>query len=217
MIILDHLSKEYDKTRVVDGLSFSIETGSIFGLLGPNGAGKTTTIRMLCGLTKPSGGLGLIGGKDIWKNRFEIRTQFGYLAQKFSLYPDLTVSENLRFFGGACGVARKVLGSRTDYLLETTDLIEKRHAMAGSLSGGMKQRLGLACALIHDPPLLFLDEPTSGLDPVHRQELWSLLYELSDRGKTLLVTTHYMDEAERCTEVAFMHNGCLLGKDKPDL
>ncbi len=217
MIVLNQLSKVYDGIPVVDELCLSIEKGTIFGLLGPNGAGKTTTIRMLCGLTKPSKGHGTIGGKDIWKGRYQARRKFGYMAQKFSLYPDLTVTENLRFFGGACDVARSALTGRVSQLLEQTDLLSKRDAMAGSLSGGMKQRLSLACALIHDPDVLFLDEPTSGLDPVHRQELWSLLYNLSHEGKTLLVTTHYMDEAERCTEVGFLHRGKLLAQDQPEL
>ncbi len=216
MIILESLSKEYDGTAVVDDLSLKMEPGTIFGLLGPNGAGKTTTIRMLCGLTKPSHGHASIAGNDIWKGRYRARQHFGYMAQKFSLYTDLTVTENLRFFGGACGVPRSRLGERVTQLLTETDLTAKRDAAAGSLSGGMKQRLSLACALIHDPAVLFLDEPTSGLDPVHRQELWSLLYTLSHAGKTLLVTTHYMDEAERCTEVGFLSRGKLLACDTPD-
>jgi ABC-2 type transport system ATP-binding protein len=216
MIALEKLSKVYDGTAVVDDLCLTIAPGTIFGLLGPNGAGKTTTIRMLCGLTKPTRGTGSIAGVEIWKGRYRARKHFGYMAQKFSLYTDLTVSENLRFFGGACGVPRAKLGERVKQLLEQTDLTPKRDATAGSLSGGMKQRLGLACALIHDPAVLFLDEPTSGLDPVHRQELWSLLYTLSNEGKTLLVTTHYMDEAERCTEVGFLHQGKLLARDRPD-
>lgn len=217
MIVLEGLTKNYDGVSVVDNLSLSIEKGAIFGLLGANGAGKTTTIRMLCGLTKPSGGHAQIAGADVWKQRYRARSEFGYMAQKFSLYPDLSVAENLRFFGGACGVPRSQLTTRIEELINHMDLAPKKNAKAGSLSGGMKQRLGLACALIHDPSVLFLDEPTSGLDPVHRQELWSLLYELSNQGKTLLVTTHYMDEAERCTEVGFLHRGALLARDRPDL
>jgi ABC-type multidrug transport system ATPase subunit len=217
MIILDRLSKEYDHQKVVNELSLTIEPGTIFGLLGANGAGKTTTIRMLCGLTRPSGGRGSIAGRDAWRERYQARRHFGYMAQKFSLYTDLTVAENLRFFGGACGVGPGALRGRVDELLRQTDLATKRDAYAGALSGGMKQRLSLACALIHDPAVLFLDEPTAGLDPMHRQELWSLLYDLSHAGKTLLVTTHYMDEAERCTEVGFLHRGNLLARDKPEL
>ncbi len=216
MIVVEKLAKIYDGTAVVDDLSLRIAPGEIFGLLGANGAGKTTTIRMLCGLTKPAHGHATIVGEDVWKGRHRARQHFGYMAQKFSLYTDLSVNENLRFFGGACGVPGSRLGERVKELLEQTDLTAKRDAPAGSLSGGMKQRLSLACALIHDPSVLFLDEPTSGLDPVHRQELWSLLYNLSHEGKTLLVTTHYMDEAERCTEVGFLHRGKLLAKDSPD-
>jgi ABC-type multidrug transport system ATPase subunit len=216
MIVLENLGKVYGATPAVDAVSLSIERGTIFGLLGANGAGKTTTIRMLCGLTKPTHGRAAISGVDVWKGRYRARQHFGYMAQKFSLYTDLTVAENLGFFGGACGVPRARLAARISELLAQTDLAAKADAPAGSLSGGMKQRLSLACALVHDPAVLFLDEPTSGLDPVHRQELWSLLYRLSHEGKTLLVTTHYMDEAERCTEVGFLHCGKLLARDHPD-
>ncbi|MDB6154747.1 MAG: transporter-related protein [Chthoniobacteraceae bacterium] len=215
VIQLSALSKHYGDTLAVDELSLSIARGNIFGFLGANGAGKTTTIRMLCGLTKPSTGSGLITGKDVWKERNNIRSQFGYVAQKFSLYPDLTVAENLQFFGGACRVAPGLLRERVTELLRQTDLEGKRHAAAGSLSGGMKQLLALACALVHRPSILFLDEPTSGLDPVNRQQLWNLLYSLSSDGTTIFVTTHYMDEAERCTDVGFLHKGKLLVKESP--
>jgi ABC-2 type transport system ATP-binding protein len=193
----------------------AISPGQIFGFLGANGAGKTTTMRMLCGLTRPTSGRGTIDGKEIWRDRFAIRSKFGYVAQKFSLYPDLTVLENLRFFGGAYGVAKREIDARITTLLRTTDLEGKRTARAGSLSGGMKQLLAVACALIHEPLLLFLDEPTSGLDPVHRQQMWDLLYDLSSKGTTIFVTTHYMDEAERCTEVGFLDKGRLLVKNSP--
>jgi len=217
MIALDRLTKEYGGSAVVRDLSLTIKPGAIFGLLGPNGAGKTTTIRMLCGLTKPTRGSGTIDGEEIWKDRYRARRRFGYMAQKFSLYTDLTVTENLRFFGGACGVRPADLDRRVSDLVAQSDLASKRNALSGSLSGGMKQRLSLACALVHDPAVLFLDEPTAGLDPLHRQELWSLLYDLSHAGKTLLVSTHYMDEAERCTEVGFLHEGSLLAQDRPGL
>lgn len=215
IIVLDRLRKEYGGTVAVDGLSMSIPAGEIFGFLGANGAGKTTTMRMLCGLTRPSSGHGLIDGRDLWKDRYHIRSKFGYVAQKFSLYPELSVLENLRFFGGAYRVPASVLEKRIETLLVATDLVAKRTAAAGSLSGGMKQLLAVACALIHQPVLLFLDEPTSGLDPVHRQQMWDLLYDLSHEGTTIFVTTHYMDEAERCTEVGFLHQGRLLVKDSP--
>ena len=215
VIVLNQLSKNFGDVQAVQNLSFTIEPGTIFGFLGANGAGKTTTMRMLCGLTRPTGGSAAIARTDAWKNRQVVRTKFGYVAQRFSLYPDLTVSENFRFFGGACRVPAAELEKRIGRLLGLADLEAKRDAPAGSLSGGMRQMLALGCALVHDPPLLFLDEPTSGLDPVHRQQIWNLLYDLSNEGKTIFVTTHYMDEAERCTEVGFLESGRLLAKASP--
>ena len=215
VIVMKNLRKAYGATIAANDLTMTIPPGEIFGFLGANGAGKTTTIRMLCGLTRPTAGHGFIGGHDIWTDRYRIRPKFGYVAQKFSLYPDLTVTENMRFFGGAFRVPKATLRDRIELLLAQMDLVEKRDAMAGSLSGGMKQLLSLACALVHDPKLLFLDEPTSGLDPVHRQRLWNLLYELGTQGTTIFVTTHYMDEAERCTEVGFVREGRLLAKESP--
>jgi len=215
VIILENLSKAYDEVQAVRELSLTIERGSIFGFLGANGAGKTTTMRMLCGLVRPTSGRATITGADVWSQRQEVRSKFGYVAQRFSLYRDLTVEENIRFFGGASRVPRGQLDRRMDRLLTLTDLESKRAAPAGSLSGGMRQLLALACALVHEPPLLFLDEPTSGLDPVHRQQMWNLLYDLSNAGITIFVTTHYMDEAERCTEVGFIESGRLLAKAPP--
>src|SRR5436189_44833 len=214
-ISLDRLSKSYHDIHAVKDLSLEIAPGTIFGFLGANGAGKTTTIRMLCGLVRPTSGIARITGADAWRQRHVARSRFGYVAQRFSLYRDLTVEENIRFFAGACRVPRRDLGSRMERVLSLTDLTKKREASAGSLSGGMRQLLALACALVHDPPLLFLDEPTSGLDPVHRQQIWNLLYDLSHRGITIFVTTHYMDEAERCTEVGFIDRGRLLAKAPP--
>jgi ABC-2 type transport system ATP-binding protein len=215
VIVLDRLSKFYGHVHAVEDLSFCIDSGEIFGFLGANGAGKTTTMRMLCGLTKPTSGKATIAGKGVWKQRHAVRTQFGYVAQRFSLYPDLTVLENMRFFGGAYRVPRGELEKRIKNLLRLTDLEAKRETPAGSLSGGMRQLLALGCALVHEPPLLFLDEPTSGLDPVHRQQMWNLLYDLSHDGITIFVTTHYMDEAERCTAVGFIERGRLLAKASP--
>jgi len=214
-IVIEGLCKEYGRMLAVDRLSMTIPRGEIFGFLGANGAGKTTTIRMLCGLTQPTAGRAFIGGRDVWLDRSHVRYQFGYVAQKFSLYPDLSVLENLRFFGGACRLAPADLAARVEVLLDQMDLRSKRDAGAGSLSGGMKQLLAMACALLHRPPLLFLDEPTSGLDPVHRQQIWNLLYDLSHDGTTVFVTTHYMDEADRCTEVGFLDRGSLLAKETP--
>ena len=214
-IFLDRLSKSYGDTKAVQDLSLSILPGTIFGFLGANGAGKTTTIRMLCGLVHPTSGRAAISGIDVWKERHLARSQFGYVAQRFSLYRDLTVEENIRFFAGASRVPRNEIPERLERLLKLTDLEKKRRAMAGELSGGMRQMLAMSCALVHDPPLLFLDEPTSGLDPVHRQQIWDLLYDLSNHGITIFVTTHYMDEAERCTEVGFIEEGRLLAKAPP--
>src|SRR5437763_4772402 len=215
VIVLDRLSKQFGNVQAVREVSLTIVPGTIFGFLGANGAGKTTTIRMLCGLTHPTGGKATIARHDVWQERQQVRAKFGYVAQRFSLYPDLTVEENFRFFGGACRVPITELDERVANLLGLTDLREKRNTTAGSLSGGMRQLLALGCALVHDPPLLFLDEPTSGLDPVHRQQIWNLLYDLSHAGKTIFVTTHYMDEAERCTEVGFIESGRLLAKASP--
>ena len=215
VIVLDNLSKSFGDVHAVQNLSLTIAPGTIFGFLGANGAGKTTTIRMLCGLTHPSAGNAIIAGTDVWKDRERVRTKFGYVPQRFSLYRDLTVLENFRFFGGAYRVPGAELEQRIERLLRLSDLEEKVTAAAGSLSGGMRQLLAIGCALVHDPPLLFFDEPTAGLDPVHRQQIWNLLYDLSNEGKTIFVTTHYMDEVERCTEVGFIESGRLLAKASP--
>jgi len=215
IIALAGLTKSYGNLVAVRDLSLQIKRGEIFGFLGANGAGKTTTMRMLCGLVRPSSGLATIEGIRVWGDRYAARAKFGYMAQKFSLYPDLTVLENMRFFAGAYRVPRHAIHARIERLLGEMDLQANRDTAAGSLSGGVRQLLALGCALVHEPPVLFLDEPTSGLDPVHRQQMWDLLYELSHNGITIFVTTHYMDEAERCTEVGFLHNGRLLAKASP--
>ena len=215
IIDLSGLTKSYADLCAVCNLSFQINRGEIFGFVGANGAGKTTTMRMLCGLVRPSSGQATIDGADVWRDRYAVRRRFGYMAQKFSLYPDLTVLENLRFFAGAYRVPPNELEARIERILVQMDLKQKRETPAGSLSGGMRQLMALGCALVHEPPLLFLDEPTSGLDPVHRQQMWDLLYDLSHNGITIFVTTHYMDEAERCTEVGFLHEGRLLAKASP--
>ena len=215
VILVDHLSKSFGDVHAVRDLSLQIDAGTIFGFLGPNGAGKTTTMRMLCGLTHPTGGRATIDGLDVWQDRQKVRTKFGYVPQRFSLYRDLTVAENFRFFGGAYGVPGAELEPRIEHLLRVIDLEEKKNTAAQSLSGGMRQLLAIGCALVHDPSLLFFDEPTVGLDPVHRQQIWNLLYDLSHEGKTIFVTTHYMDEVERCTEVGFIEDGRLLAKASP--
>jgi ABC-2 type transport system ATP-binding protein len=215
VIELHGIVKRYRNTLAVNNVTMAVHGGEIFGFLGANGAGKTTTIRMLCGLTRPSAGRGSVFGLDVWRERHRIRERFGYVPQRFSLYTDLTVIENLRFFGGAYQVPRSELDPRIEAVLSNFELADRRNARAGSLSGGFKQLLSIACALVHDPTLLFLDEPTAGLDPVHRQSIWDLLYELSQRGRTIFVTTHYMDEAERCTDVGFIQEGRLMAKDVP--
>jgi ABC-2 type transport system ATP-binding protein len=215
LIVLKDLSKRFGRKIATNRISMSVRRGEIFGFLGANGAGKTTTIRMLCGLTKPTRGTGSIAGLDIWKDRFRIRSKFGYVPQKFSLYGDLTVLENLRFFGGAYGVPHGKLRERIQKVLSEMDLELRESERAGRLSGGYKQLLAMACALIHEPTLLFLDEPTAGLDPKHRQRIWDLLYEFSQQGTTIFVTTHYMDEAERCTAVAFIDRGHLIARGSP--
>src|SRR5213592_1577116 len=215
VIVLDRLSKSFGDVHAVQDLSLTLGAGTIFGFLGPNGAGKTTTMRMLCGLTHPNSGRATIEGVDTWKERQRVRTKFGYVPQSFSLYRDLTVLENFRFFAGAYNVPGAHLEEQIDRLLHLIDLEEKRGTTADNLSGGMRQLLAIGCALVHNPSVLFLDEPTRGLDPVHRQQIWNLLYDLSNEGKTIFVTTHYMDEAERCTEVGFIETGRLLAKAPP--
>jgi ABC-2 type transport system ATP-binding protein len=215
LIVLKNLSKRFGKKKAVNRISMSIQAGEIFGFLGANGAGKTTTIRMLCGLTKPSAGTGTIDGLKIWRDRFKIRSRFGYVPQKFSLYADLTVEENLRFFAGAYRVPSNKVKERMQKVIHDMDLQHREKERAGRLSGGYKQLLAMACALMHEPKLLFLDEPTAGLDPTHRQRIWDLLYEFGQAGTTIFVTTHYMDEAERCTEVGFVDAGHLIASGTP--
>jgi ABC-2 type transport system ATP-binding protein len=215
IISISGLTKLFGEVAAVRDLSLRIGRGEIFGFLGANGAGKTTTMRMLCGLLRPTSGEASIVGGDVWRERYAVRARFGYMAQKFSLYPDLTVLENMRFFAGAYGVPPNKMEARIRQLLQQMDLADKPDVPAGALSGGMRQLLALGCALVHAPPLLFLDEPTSGLDPVHRQQMWDLLYDLGDSGITIFVTTHYMDEAERCTDVGFIDKGRLLAKASP--
>jgi ABC-2 type transport system ATP-binding protein len=199
----------------VDHISFRIATGEIFGFLGPNGSGKTTTIRMLLGLLRPTEGSATVLGYDIERDPEQIRKRIGYMSQQFSLYNDLTVSENLNFYGGTYGVTGKRLRDRKDYILEMANLKGREREMTRNLSGGWKQRLALGTAIIHEPDMLFLDEPTAGVDPISRRAFWDLLYELSDQGTTIFVTTHYMDEAEHCQSLAFIHLGRIVARGTP--
>lgn len=210
-----NLSKQFGPVYAVRDVSFSVPPGSIFGLLGPNGSGKSTTIRMLCGLLRPSGGTGRVLGLDIVTQAEAIKASIGYMSQRFSLYEDLTVTENLRFFGSIYGLSRKEVESRCRELYARMKLEGCEKQRVGTLSGGWKQRVALACALIHRPRLLVLDEPTAGVDPVSRRLFWDLMSGLAEEGITILVTTHYMDEAEQCHLVALMNGGRLYAFGPP--
>jgi ABC-2 type transport system ATP-binding protein len=214
-VVAERLTKEFGDFTAVDHISFRIATGEIFGFLGPNGSGKTTTIRMLLGLLRPTEGSGTVLGYDIEKDPEQIRKRIGYMSQQFSLYNDLTVSENLNFYGGTYGVTGARLRERKDYILEMANLKGREREMTKNLSGGWKQRLALGTAIIHEPDMLFLDEPTAGVDPISRRAFWDLLYELSDQGTTIFVTTHYMDEAEHCQSLAFIHLGRIVARGTP--
>lgn len=212
---VENLTKKFGDFTAVDGVSFTIERGEIFGFLGPNGAGKTTTIRMLLGLIKPTSGRAKVLGFDIVKEPEEIKRCIGYMSQRFSLYNDLTVSENLDFFGRTYGLSGQRLRARKAYILEMADLKGCQRELAGNLAGGWKQRLALGAALIHEPEILFLDEPTAGVDPISRRAFWKLLYQLAEDGATIFVTTHYMDEAEHCQKLAFIHRGRIVTLGSP--
>jgi ABC-2 type transport system ATP-binding protein len=213
---VEALVKRFDSFVAVDHVSFQVRRGEIFGFLGPNGAGKSTTIRVLCGLLGPSEGRASVGGLDVATQAEEIRQNIGYMSQKFSLYDDLTVEENIDFFSGIYGVPKERREQRKDYVLRMAGLVEWRAGMTGLLAGGWKQRLALGCAMLHEPKILFLDEPTAGIDPVARRELWDLLFELASGGMTFFVTTHYMDEAERCNRLAYIYNSRLMVNGSPE-
>jgi ABC-2 type transport system ATP-binding protein len=214
-VIAEGLTKKFGEFTAVDHVDFQIKTGEIFGFLGPNGSGKTTTIRMLLGLLRPTEGRGSVLGYDIVKQAEEIRKRIGYMSQRFSLYNDLTVAENLNFYGGTYGVTGNRLRQRKEYILEMANLRGREREMTKNLSGGWKQRLALGTAIIHEPEMLFLDEPTAGVDPISRRAFWDLLYELSEGGTTIFVTTHYMDEAEHCQSLAFIHLGRIVARGTP--
>lgn len=205
VIVADNLTKTFGSKTVVNKVSFEVQRGEIFGFLGPNGSGKSTVIRMLCGLLKPNSGDGFIEGVSVNSEGEQIRRSVGYMSQKFGLYPDLTVKQNMEFYGGIYGVVGKNFEERMKELCDRTKLWPYLDNKAETLSGGWKQRLALACALLHKPSVLFLDEPTAGIDPVARREVWDLLFDLSTEGMTMLVTTHYMDEAERCHRVGYIY------------
>lgn len=210
------LTRVFGKTIAVDQVNFTIHYGEIFGFLGPNGAGKSTTIRMLCGILEPSAGTATVAGFDVVKYPEAIKKSIGYVSQKFSLYSDLTVEENLLFYGRIYNLKRRALRQRMEEILESTGLEPWLKRLAGTLSGGWKQRLALANAIFHRPKILFLDEPTAGIDPLSRRGLWELFYQLAEEGVALFVTTHYMEEAERCNQIAFISSGKLLTLGAPD-
>ncbi len=215
-IELEGLTKSFPDVRAVDGLSFKVARGEIFGLVGPDGAGKTTTMRMLAGVLAPDAGSARVAGYDMTRDPEEAKQHISYMPQRFGLYEELTVEENIRFYADLFGVPRSERETRAAELLQAAGMAEFRSRLAGKLSGGMKQKLGLVCALIHTPEVILLDEPTNGVDPVSRRDFWRILYTLLDRGVTILTSTAYLDEAERCHRVALLHEGRMLFCDTPE-
>jgi ABC-2 type transport system ATP-binding protein len=204
-----NLSRRFGQFVAVDGISFDVRRGEIFGFLGSNGAGKSTTIRMLCGLLKPTSGTAIVGGVDVTRDPEGVKLRIGYMSQRFSLYELLSVDQNIRFFGGIYGLSDRKLDERRRFVIEMAGLAGREHTLARDLAGGWRQRLALGCAILHEPAILFLDEPTGGVDPLSRRHFWRLIDTLSQSGVTVLVTTHYLDEAERCHRVALIHAGRL--------
>jgi ABC-2 type transport system ATP-binding protein len=209
-IVVEHLTRRFGAFTAVDDVSFDVRRGEVFGFLGSNGAGKSTTIRILCGLLRPTSGRAEVGGIDVARDPERVKRQIGYMSQRFSLYELLTVDQNIRFYGGLYGLKGDRLARRRAFALEMASLVGREHLLARTLSGGWRQRLALGCALLHEPPILFLDEPTGGVDPVSRRDFWRLIDDLAQAGTTVLVTTHYLDEAERCDRVAIIHGGRIV-------
>ena len=212
---MNKLVKRFGNFTAVDNVTLDVARGEIFGFLGPNGAGKSTTIRILCGLLPPTSGVAMVGGFDVAKQPEDVKRSIGYMSQKFSLYDDLSVKENIEFFAGIYGVPPNKFPARLDFVLKMADLQDKQEMPTRLLSGGWKQRLALGCAILHEPPILFLDEPTSGVDPIARRSFWELIYQLSASGHTIFVTTHYMDEAEYCHRIALMYDGRTIALGSP--
>jgi ABC-2 type transport system ATP-binding protein len=215
-VSVDKLEKKFGDFTAVNRIDFSVRKGEIFGFLGPNGAGKSTTIRMLCGILTPTSGTGSVGGHDILKEQERIKENIGYMSQKFSLYEDLTVEENIDFYSGIYKIPEKKKAERKEWIIKMADLGSFRHRMTRTLSGGWKQRLALGCAIIHEPRIIFLDEPTSGVDPIARQSFWSLIKDMAASGVTVFVTTHYMDEAENCDRMALIYKGSIIAMGTSD-
>jgi ABC-2 type transport system ATP-binding protein len=214
-ITVSNLTKVFGTFTAVDGISFQVSKGEIFGFLGPNGAGKSTTIRMLNGLLLPTSGEGSVAGLDIVRQSEKIKQNIGYMSQRFSLYEDLTAEENLTFFGGVYGLPAARLKERSREVLQMVGLLERRTELTRNLALGLRQRLALASAILHEPPILFLDEPTSGVDPISRRNFWDMIYAMAERGVTILVTTHYMDEAEFCDRLVLIYQGRLIAQGTP--
>ncbi len=214
-VVVQALEKRFGDFVAVNRISFEVHRGEIFGFLGPNGAGKSTTIRMLCGILAPTSGRGWVAGFDLKTQTEAIKSHIGYMSQRFSLYEDLTVEENIDFYGGIYRIPMDKRRRRKEWAIEMAGLQEHRQAQTRELSGGWKQRLALGCAILHEPPILFLDEPTSGVDPISRRLFWDLIYEMAEQGVTVFVTTHYMDEAEYCDRVALIYRGELIALDTP--
>jgi ABC-2 type transport system ATP-binding protein len=214
-VVAGHLTRRFGDFVAVDDVSFAVPAGEIFGFLGPNGAGKTTTIRMLTGLLRPSSGSARVAGHDVATDAQAVSAQIGYMSQLFSLYGDLTVEENIRLFGGLYGLRGDRLAARRAWALAMADLTDRRRVLTRDLPLGWKQRLALGCATMHEPPILFLDEPTSGVDPASRRRFWDMIDGLAERGTTVLVSTHYMEEAEYCHRLALMNRGRLIALDRP--
>ena len=214
-IEVSSLTKKFGDFVAVSSVSFKVAKGEIFGFLGANGAGKSTTIRMLCGLLSPTSGEAVVGGYSVGDQPDKVKERIGYMSQKFSLYEDLTVMENIRFFAGIYGLDRRRLGTRLPWVLEMAGLKGRENSLARELAGGWKQRLALGCALLHEPEIVFLDEPTGGVDPVSRRRFWDLISDLSVRGATIFVTTHYLDEAEYCHRIMLMHAGEIIAGGSP--
>jgi len=214
-VAVEDLTRAFDDFVAVDHINLSVREGEIFGFLGPNGAGKSTTIKMLCGILLPTSGRAFVGGLDVTRESQEIREIIGYMSQRFSLYEDLRVEENLDFFGGVQNLDGARLRDRKMWALEAANLADHRKEMTKNLAGGVRQRLALACALIHEPRILFLDEPTAGVDPTSRRDFWELIHQLSGQGVTIFVSTHYMDEAEHCDRLGLIHRGRLVAVGSP--
>ncbi len=215
-IEVKNLTKQFGEFKAVNDISFTVGKGEIFGFLGANGAGKTTAIKMLTGLLTPTSGQATVAGFDVYTQRQEIRKNIGYMSQKFSLYDDLTIKENIYFFGGIYGLRRKLIKKKTAVLLHALGLEGKEMVMTGELPLGWKQKIAFSIAMLHEPEILFLDEPTGGVDPITRRQFWELIYKASERGFTIFVTTHYMDEAEYCDRVSIMVDGIIADLDTPD-